>query len=156
MRVCAAARFFHPLRRRRFAALFLAAATVLLPVCGFAQAPAAGAARIWFYRDYEPYVSRNYATVTLNGAPAVSLSPYDGYQYRDVPAGRYVIGVESFGQDVNQSKTVDLAPGQEAYAKILSNPSWVQGGTKGDFQRDTYYIALIPPQAARAQMGRGM
>jgi len=114
----------------------------------------AGAARIWFYRDYEPYVSRNYANVALNGAPAVSLSPYDGYQYRDVPAGHYHISVDSFGVDVNQSKDVDLAPGQEAYVKILSQPSWTETGDMMSFQRDTYYVALVSPQVARAEMGR--
>jgi hypothetical protein len=48
----------------------LAAPVVASPV-------AAGAARIWFYRDYEPSVSLNVANVALNGASAGSVQPDD-------------------------------------------------------------------------------
>ena len=89
-----------------------------------AVAPMPGTARIWFYRDYEPYVSRNYATVLLNGAMAGSVQPYGGVVYRDVPPGHYHIVAESVGKDVNQESDVDLAPGQQVYCKIESLGSW--------------------------------
>jgi hypothetical protein len=47
----------------------------------------AGAARIWFYRDYEPSVSLNDANVALNGTPAGSVNAFGGVIYRDC-AGR--------------------------------------------------------------------
>jgi hypothetical protein len=72
-----------------------------------------GQARIWFYRDYEPFVSRNFASVDLNGARVASLPPASGPVYRDVAPGHYRITPESWGTDINQSKEVDLAPGQE-------------------------------------------
>jgi len=121
-----------------------------------AQAPAgpipAGQARIWFYRDYEPSVSRNFANIDLNGARVLSISPSGGVIYRDVPPGHYHIAPESVGVDINQAKDIDLAPGQEAFAKLLADNSWVSGGDQTDFHRDTFYISLMPPDVARAQM----
>jgi len=49
----------------------------------------AGAARIWFYRDYEPSVSLNLAAVALNGALAGYVQPEGSAFYRDVAPGRY-------------------------------------------------------------------
>jgi hypothetical protein len=117
-----------------------------------AAAPAAGSARIWFYRDYEPSVSRNMANVALNGAPAVSIAPDRGAVYRDVAPGRYHVTVESFGTDVNQDGDVDLAAGQEAFVKILAQNSWENGGDINAFQRDTFYVALVPAQVAQAEL----
>jgi hypothetical protein len=136
-------------------------AALLLPLlwfgtgAGIAQptaAPAANTARIWFYRVYEPYVSRNYATVRLNGALAGSVDPYAGYIYRDVPPGYYHLTVDSTGQDVNQDTAVELGPGQEAYIKILNAPNWDTSGTLSAFSRDTYYLWVMPPQLARQEM----
>jgi hypothetical protein len=39
-------------------------------------------------------------------------------------AGRYHIAPVSYNRDFNQDKNVDLAPGQQLYAKILSSQSW--------------------------------
>ena len=113
----------------------------------------ANAARIWFYRDYEPSVSLNYANVALNGVPAASVPPDGGAMYRDVVPGHYHITVESFGRDVNQAKDVDLGPGQEAFVKILASDSWVASGDLSSFKRDTFYVSLVPPQVARAELG---
>lgn len=139
--------------RRLAAGSILAAALVafLCPAGALAQA-SPGTARIWFYRDYEPSVSLNIATVALNGAPAGYVQPDGSAIYRDVPAGRYHITVDSAGTDVNQSRDVDLAPGQEAYVKILALSSWDAGGDKSAYQRDTFYVSLVPPQVARAQL----
>jgi hypothetical protein len=117
-----------------------------------AQTPAPGAARIWFYRDYEPYGSRNFAAVRLNGTSAGYVDPNAGVFYRDVAPGRYHITVDSSGTDVNQDKTIDLAPGEEAYAKILAAPMWEMDGSEGMTRRDTFYVTLVPPEIARAQL----
>jgi hypothetical protein len=140
-----------------------AAAVALLPaVAGCAQSAAVavapgpippGQARIWFYRDYEPYESKNLANVDLNGAFAVSVENGSS-AYRDVPPGHYHIAPESFGKDFNQEKDVDLAPGQEIYTKIVSLRTWISSGDKDSFERDTFYAWLIPPQVAQAEIAR--
>ncbi len=114
---------------------------------------AAGMARIWFYRDFEPSVSLNLAAVSLNGALAGYAQPDGSVFYRDVPAGHYHITVASVGTDFNQAKDVDLAPGQEAYAKILGEDAWQStGGDTSSFHRDTFYVSLVPPQIARVEL----
>lgn len=135
------------------------AAAAALPGCATPPAAAAqidpvsaGTARIWFYRDYEPSVSRNYANVSLNGIRAASVPPDGAALYRDVAPGHYHIAVESFGVDVNQTKDVDLGPGQEAFAKILASDSWVESGDRNSFRRDTFYVSLVPAQVARAEL----
>ncbi len=141
-----------------------AAAAILLSVLFLPATPAAaqsavaplppGWARIWFYRDYDIYVNRNYATVMINGVVAGSVQPYGGIIYRDVMPGHYHLEAESFGSDVNQTADVDLAPGQEAYVKILNLPSWASDGDLSAFQRDTYYLRVMPAPVALAEMAR--
>jgi hypothetical protein len=127
----------------------VADAQVASPV---AAAMAPGSARIWFYRDYEPYGGRNYAPVALNGVEAGYVQPDGGAFYRDVPAGHYHITVASDGMDVNQAKDVDLPPSGEAYVKILSAPDWESGGDISQYRRDTFYVSLVPPQIARSEL----
>ena len=123
------------------------------PAAGIgASAMPSGSARIWFYRDYEPYGGRNFAPVSLNGAVAGYVAPDGAAFYRDVPAGHYHIGVISGGMDVNQAKDIDLAPGEEAFVKILSAPDWESGGDISQYRRDTFYVSLVPPQVARAEL----
>jgi hypothetical protein len=141
-----------------------AGAAALLLMAGCAQPPGApaaaasasvvpaGMARIWFYRDYEPSVSLNFANVGLNGARVASVQADGGALYRDVPPGHYHISADSAGMDVNQTKDVDLAAGQEAYVKVLASGSWESGGDMQSYQRDTFYISLVPPQVARAEL----
>jgi hypothetical protein len=111
-----------------------------------------GQARIWFYRVYDPSLSRNLANVDLNGVRVVSVMPGDGPAYRDVSPGSYHIAPESIGVDSNQTRDVNLAAGQEIYVKILDDPSWVSGGDRTAYQRDTFYVWLMPPQVAQAEM----
>lgn len=140
------------LRRAGLYAAMLAVAAFAPPAAAQMPSPAAaGTARIWFYRDYEPSVSLNIANVALNGALAGSVQPDGSAFYRDVPTGHYHITVESFGTDVNQAKDIDLAPGQEAYVKVLAS-DWISGGDMTSFRRDTFYISLVPPQVARAEL----
>lgn len=132
--------------------LLLAAGASAQPVTPAPAAPA-GTARIWFYRDWEPYESLNLANVELNGAYAGSVQN-GGALYRDVPPGHYHIAAESFGKDFNQTKDVDLAPGQVIFCKILSLSSWESGGDRHSFKRDTFYVWLMPPQVAQAEIAR--
>ncbi len=80
---------------------------------------APGAARLWFYRDYEPYGTRDIAPIALNGAIIGYAQPEGTVFYRDVPPGRYPIAVGTQGEDVNQDAWVDIGPGQQAFVKVL-------------------------------------
>jgi hypothetical protein len=82
----------------------------------------------------------------------VSVLPGDGPAYRDVAPGHYHVSPESYGVDSNQSRDIDLAAGQTAYAKILDDPTWISSGELNAFQRDTFYVWLMPPQVAQAEM----
>jgi hypothetical protein len=111
-----------------------------------------GQARIWFYRVYDPSLSRNVANVDLNGARAASVQPGDGPAYVDVAPGHYHIAPETYGVDVNQTRDVNIAAGQQAYVKILDDPTWIAGGDFNELRRDTFYVWLMPPQVAQAEM----
>jgi hypothetical protein len=87
----------------------------------------AGQARIWFYRDWQP---------------------------SDVSPGHYHIAPQSYGQDFNQDKDIDLAPGQQVYCGVASLRSWEEGGDVAVFNRDTFYIRLMPPEVAQAAIIR--
>ena len=112
----------------------------------------AGAARIWFYRDYEPSVSRNLAEVALNGKVVGYVQPDGSAFYRDVSPGRYHVTVESKAVDVYQDRNVDLPPGQEAFVKILASNTWESGGDQDVYSRDAFYVTLVQPQLARAEL----
>jgi hypothetical protein len=111
-----------------------------------------GQARIWFYRVYDPSLSRNIANVDLNGTRVVSVQPGDGPAYRDVSPGSYYIAPESYGVDTNQTRNVTLAAGQEIYVKILDYPLVMSSGDRTEFRRDTFYAWVMPPAIARAEM----
>jgi hypothetical protein len=130
--------------------------SVLLAAASCAQMPpaASGQARIWFYRDLSPYSSLAEPYIRLNGA-AVGVSQPGGAFYRDVPPGHYHISADSYLDDPNQDRDVDLAPGQEIYAKILPSDHWIEGGGGGGqgggggYHRETFYVWLYPAEAAR-------
>jgi hypothetical protein len=114
---------------------------------------AAGHARIWIYRDYIPSESLNMATVRINGAVTGYAQAAGGSFYRDVPPGRYLVTVDTFGRDTDQSTDLSLAPGQAAYIKIESLSSWSNyGGERTSIQRDTFYARPISPQLAQHEM----
>lgn len=112
---------------------------------------AANQARIWFYRIYDPSLSRNIANVDLNGAYAASVQPGDGPVFVDVVPGHYHIAPESFGIDTNQTRDVNLAAGQTIYVKILDDPAVISSGDKTEFQRDTFYTWVVPATVAKAE-----
>ena len=62
----------------------------------------------------------------------------------DSPFGVYTAGT--------QSSDVDLAPGQEIFAKVLADNTRVASGDTTDFVRDTFYLWLVPAEVARAQI----
>lgn len=114
------------------------------------------AARIWFYRVYDPSLSRNVANVDLNGARIVSVPPGNGPIFVDVAPGHYHIAPESFGVDTNQSRNVTLAPGQTIYVKVLDDPTLIASGDRTEFRRDTFYTWVVPAAVARAEMNLPM
>ena len=118
-----------------------------------------GEARVWFYRPVDAYDSLNTPYIRMNDA-IVGVSLPNGASYRDIPAGQYHIAVDSFLDSPQQDLNVSLAPGQEAYVKVVSQRNWIQGGAGegggggGDYSRDTFYVYLIPPEVARADVAR--
>jgi hypothetical protein len=119
-----------------------------------------GMARIWIYREYEPYDSLARPYVRLNGAIA-GISEPGGAFYRDVPPGNYAVTVDSLGTDVNQFVTVSAAPGQQVFVKVLVSGSWDSGGGGGGsgessggtgWEHPTFYTWQIVPQAAAAEI----
>jgi hypothetical protein len=119
-----------------------------------------GEARVWFYRNGGPYDGVGTPYLRMNEA-IVGISEPGGASYRDVPAGPYHITVDSYGKDFNQEKDVRLAAGQELFVKIVSLRNWITGGGGGgdmggggDYERDTFYVWVIPPEIARADVGR--
>jgi hypothetical protein len=130
----------------------LAGCAELPPVAAVNLPPIpAGDARVWFYRVYDPSESKGRPFIYMNGA-IIGISEQGGAFYRDVPAGRYHITVESYGRDLYQFEDVALVPGQQEYVKILSLRSWVQ--QNWNFGRDTFYVAVIPPGVAQPEISR--
>ena len=117
----------------------------------------AGAARVWFYRPVDAYDSLNTPYIRMNDA-IVGISLPNGASYRDVAAGQYHISVDSYLGSPQQDQNVTLVPGQEAYVKVISQRSWIQGGSGsgegagGDYTKDTFYVWLVPPEVARADV----
>src|SRR6266478_10062218 len=61
-----------------------------------------GEARIWFYRDYEPYAGKGRPAIAVNGGN-VGIAELGSAFYHDLAPGRYHVTAESYGVDVNQS-----------------------------------------------------
>jgi len=76
--------------------------------------------------------------------------------YRDVAPRHYDVSVDSFGSDFNQTRDVDLTPGQHAYFKVVSLKGWVgRGGGDGPgYARPTFYVWQIPAQVAQDDVKR--
>jgi hypothetical protein len=132
------------------AVLLVAASCVQLPQTSSVAIPPvpSGAARVWFYRDYEPHETLARPYVRLN-QQVVGISEPGGAFYRDVAPAHYSITVDSAGRDVNQFAEADLAIGQEAYAKVLSLRSWLDDECMAWGGCDTFYVRLMPAEAAR-------
>jgi hypothetical protein len=105
-------------------------------------------ARIYFYREYEPFESLAAPWVSLNGRETV-LSIPGGVSYRDVPPGEYHITVLSPGIYPDQFKTVKLGAGEKLYVEIQSLYSWDEGRC---WDKDTFVVALIGAAQAKAEI----
>ena len=119
-----------------------------------AQVPIpAGQARIWVYRTWLPSESLNLANFDVNGNYFGSVAN-GGVFYRDVLLGHYHIAPQSYGQDFNQDQDVDLGSGQQVYCSGASLRSWQEGGDVAVFERDTFYIRLVPLEVAQTAIIR--
>jgi hypothetical protein len=143
------------IKRLLWASALLSIATGCAGRPPVAQVPIpAGQARIWFYRNWLPSESLNLANVEVNGAFYGSVEN-GGAFYRDVPPGNYHIAPQSWARDVNQDTNVALVPGQQVYIKILDLTSWATSvSASRNFQRDSFYAWLIPPQVAQVEIAR--
>src|SRR5947208_1089189 len=121
------------------------------PAAQYVTSPApTNQARIWFYREANPYDSTGTPYVRLNGT-VVGVSQPGAAFFVDVPPGHYHLSADSYGEDYNQTRDIDIGPGQVAFAKVLSNDHWIEGGGGefgGSYKRDTFYVWTIAPQAA--------
>ena len=141
-----------------------AACLILLSACATAHQPryadvaatvapvSADRARLYFYREYEPYESLGRPYIYLNGQPSAVSEP-GGVLYRDVPLGSYLVAVDSYGVFPEQSKTVAVKGGETYYVKVESLRSWASGGgMNDDYERDTFVVVLIDPERARHEI----
>jgi hypothetical protein len=115
---------------------------------------ASGQARIYFYRDWEPYESLSRPLIYLNDAPAQVSEP-GGVSFRDLVPGEYHISVDSPGTYPHQFKELVLRAGDIRYVKIESLASWYTNiGHHHYGQRDTFVVELIPERQARFEIGQ--
>jgi hypothetical protein len=116
-------------------------------------APAGGTARIYFYREYEPYESLTQAYLYLNGQ-RVAVSVPGGVSYRDVAPATYTISAWTQGDFPNADKTVAAQAGDIIYAKVESLRAWQSGGGDPNYERDTFIVTLIDPAQAHRDLAR--
>jgi len=139
------------------------AGIVLLIATGCANRPPvaqvpipAGQARIWVYRTWLPSESLNLANIDVNGVYFGSVEN-GGVFYRDVPPGNYHIAAASWAHNPNTTPEMDtniaVVPGQQVYVKIVDLTSWATSvSVSRTFQRDAFWVWLIPPQQAQAEI----
>jgi hypothetical protein len=131
---------------------------VILTACGPGLSPTGAVAlspvsmqqaRIWFYRDMNPNEPMGTPYLRVDGGIA-GVSVPGGASYRDVAAGRHQITVESYVNDGNQTKTIDLPPGAQIYARVLPLDNYEEGGGEfgGGYHRDNFYLWLYPAEIA--------
>jgi hypothetical protein len=114
--------------------------------------PAAGLARVYFYRDWEPYESLSRPLIYLNDAPT-QVSVPGGISFRDVPPGPYHISVDSQGVYPHQFKELVLRAGDVRYVKVESLATWNTGRGPGHIgYRDTFVVELIPERQAQDEI----
>ena len=145
----------YPWRGAVTAFLLIATSCTRLPLTSSVVIPPIpnGEARLWFYRDYEPSETLARPYVRLN-EQVTGISEPGGAFYRDVAPAHYSVTVDSAGRDVNQFADIDLAAGQGVYVKVLSLRSWLDDDCIPWGGCDTFYVRLVPAEAARAAIAR--
>ena len=141
------------------AGVMLLAACAATPQARYADIAAtvpplsADRARIYFYREYEPYESLARPYIYLN-SQASAVSEPGGVLYRDVPKGAYLISVYSYGIYPDQDKSVVAKGGETYYIKVESLRTWASGGggENNDYERDTFVAVLVDPERARQEI----
>ena len=109
-------------------------------------------ARVYFYRDWEPYESLSRPLIYLIDAPSEVSEP-GGVTFRDLPPGEYHISVDSPGVYPHQFKQLVLRAGDVRYVKIESLASWYASFGHHHFgNRDTFVVELIPERQARSEI----
>ena len=111
-----------------------------------------GQARIWVYSGSQPTSPFNYPrmeAITFNGAKVGYEQLGQGF-YRNVAPGHYVIAAPGLALDPDQSATLDLAAGQEAYLKL----DMLEWSGMGENNVDVVRVRLMAPQTARTAIAQ--
>ncbi|HXY98862.1 MAG TPA: hypothetical protein VEI03_02600 [Stellaceae bacterium] len=117
---------------------------------GLSPAPANGA-RLFVYRDFEPYQSLSWVPVFLNGKEVGAVGP--GYVImRDLPPGGYRIEAKSEGLWPEQAKTVSIAAGETVYAKITSFKSADPSSNNAGATITTFVVTLVDAATGRREI----
>lgn len=112
--------------------------------------PSPGLARVYFYREFEPYESLARPWIYLDGR-RFAISEPGGVSFRDVRPGPHDITVFSPGLYPDQFKRVDLRPGDALYIRIDSLRNWYRGF---NWEKDTFVVSLIDPGQAGMDIAR--
>jgi hypothetical protein len=113
--------------------------------------PAADRARVFFYRDWEPYESLSRPGLYLNGQ-RVGLSIPGGVFYRDTAPGQYLVSVDTVGTYWNQFKTITLSAGDIRYIKVESLRGWESGFESYD--ADTFVVVAVDSADGRRDIAQ--
>jgi hypothetical protein len=139
-----------------FALVVALSACAAQPTTGSIAIPGipAGMARVWFYREDEPYNGLDRPYVRMNGA-VVGIAELGGAFYRDVPPGKYDVSVDSYRQFGNQFPQVDLRPGETAYFQVLELGFVSSGvGASRDYARPAFEVWVVPASIAAPRVAR--
>ena len=111
----------------------------------------ANTARIFVYREFQPYQSLEWVPVFLNGVTVGAVGP-GKVILRDVAPGTFTIEAKSEGLWPEQVKTVAVQAGQTIYAKITSfkglNPT-----VNRPAELVAFVVVLMDPATAQREIG---
>ena len=140
------------------------ASLAALVVCGLllpavaaviAGGPPQGYARIWVYREDEPYVSLDRPYVRFNGA-IVAISDWAVPSIATWHPADITSPSNSVGSDENQFVEVGAAAGQQIYIEVQVLQYWAcEGyGMHSHWCAPTFYTRLQSPQVGAAAIAR--